>query len=263
MVVPPGRVRWKAERINGNPHVNRLVYPRRVTEYVNQLSGGTPLIGAPPAGAEAAVWSLDTTLAEVGGFRLDDALPVLDAAERERAGRLVRPGDRQRYLASHLGLRVLLGGYLGLAPQEVALTREDCPCCGAPHGRPAVAGGGLHFSLSHSGDLAYFAFAAVTVGIDVEAVPGAAAVADVMTSLHPAETAELAALPGEERRVALARVWSRKEAYLKGTGAGLALGLADPYIGAGPEPAQVPGWLLRDLAAPPGYGAALALAVRH
>ncbi|MCX4525932.1 4'-phosphopantetheinyl transferase superfamily protein [Streptomyces sp. NBC_01551] len=230
-----------------------------MTEYVNQLSGDTPLIGAPPVGTDITVWSLDTTLAAVGGLRVEEALPILDAAERERAGRLVRAGDRQRYLASHVGLRVLLGGYLGLAPEKVALTREDCPCCGAPHGRPAVVGGGVHFSLSHSGDLAYFAFAAAAVGVDVEAVPTPAAVADVVGSLNPAESAELTALPEEQRRVALARVWSRKEAYLKATGAGLALGLTEPYVGAGPAPAVVPGWVLLDLAAPVGYAAAVAL----
>ncbi|MCJ1677258.1 4'-phosphopantetheinyl transferase superfamily protein [Streptomyces sp. APSN-46.1] len=231
-----------------------------MSEYVNQLSGGAPLIGAlPPGSATAAVWSLDTTLDAVGGFRIDDALPLLDAAERDRAGRLLRDGDRQRYLASHVGLRVLLGGYLGLAPEKVSLMREDCLCCGAPHGRPAVADGGLHFSLSHSGDLAYFAFAAVPVGIDVEGIPDAAAVADVLTALHPAEAAEVTALPEADRRVALARVWSRKEAYLKGTGAGLSLGLADPYIGAAPAPAEVPGWTLTDLPAPLEYAAALAL----
>lgn len=126
--------------------------------------------------------------------------------------------------------------------------------------RPARRGrGALHFSLSHSGDVAYLAFARVPVGVDVEAVPRAAAVADVMGALHPAETAELTALPEADRRVAMGRVWSRKEAYLKGTGTGLALGLADPYVGSGPTPATVPGWTLTDLPAPPGYAAALAL----
>ncbi|WP_308363455.1 4'-phosphopantetheinyl transferase superfamily protein [Streptomyces sp. ISL-86] len=231
-----------------------------MSEYVNQLDGDAPRTGMFPTGAAVAVWSLDTTLDAVGGHRVDEALPLLDAAERDRAGRLLRPGDRQRYLASHLGLRVLLGGYLGLSPEKVSLVREDCPCCGGPHGRPAVAGGALHFSLSHSNDVAYLAFAGVPVGVDVEGIPGAAVVDDVLTSLHPAETAELTALPEPERRAALARVWSRKEAYLKATGTGLALGVADPYVGSAPTPAPVPGWTLTDLPAPPSYAAALAKA---
>ncbi|MFD7082497.1 4'-phosphopantetheinyl transferase family protein [Streptomyces sp. NPDC059918] len=230
-----------------------------MSTYVNRLGEDLPRIGGAPAGSAAAVWSLDTTLDAVGGHRVDEAPAILDAGERERAALMVRAGDRHRYLASHVGLRVLLGGYLGLAPRDVVLVREDCPCCDGPHGRPAVAGGEVHFSLSHSGDLAYLAFAAVPVGVDVEAIPSAAAVEDVLTTLHPAETAELSALPAAERAQALGRVWSRKEAYFKGTGTGLALGLAEPYVGSGPAPSPVPGWHLTDLSAPPAYAAALAV----
>lgn len=228
-------------------------------EYVNHLGGGVPRTGPVPSGATAAVWSLDTAADVVGGYRVQDAGAVLDAGERERAERLLRPGARQRFLASHLGLRVLLGGYLGLAPQEVRLVREDCPVCGGPHGRPAVAGGAVHFSLSHSGDLAYFAFAAVPVGVDVEEIPGAQAVADVLAALHPVESAELTALAPAERPGALGRVWSRKEACLKASGTGVSLGLAEPYVGSLPAPAPVEGWTVTDLPAPAGYAAALAV----
>ncbi|MDA5280858.1 4'-phosphopantetheinyl transferase family protein [Streptomyces sp. NPDC054904] len=230
-----------------------------MTEYVNQLGGDIPRTGTLPVGSDAVVWSLDTTLAVIGDHRIDEAAALLDAAERDRLARLLRPHDRRSYLASHIGLRVLLGAYLGLAPEKVTLVREDCPCCGGPHGRPAVAGGAVHFSLSHSADMAYFAFAGVPVGVDVEGLPNAGAVGDVMGTLHPAETAELTALPVTDRQAALARLWSRKEAYLKATGTGLALGLIEPYVGSAATPAPVPGWSLRDLPAPPAYAAALAV----
>ncbi|UQX01230.1 4'-phosphopantetheinyl transferase superfamily protein [Streptomyces sp. RerS4] len=230
---------------------------------MRELDAAAPRIGIRPTAGAVTVWTLDTTLRRVGGHEIDGAEALLDPAERERAGRLVREGDRRRYLASHLALRVLLGGYLGVAPQEVELIREDCPCCGGPHGRPAVGGvgakAGLHFSLSHSDNRAYLAFAVVPVGVDVEGVPSAAAVADVLGTLHPAETAELTAVPAAERPGALARVWARKEACLKATGTGLALGVAEPYVGAATTPASVPGWTLHDLPAPDGYAAALAV----
>ncbi|MFD9571541.1 4'-phosphopantetheinyl transferase family protein [Streptomyces sp. NPDC059982] len=230
-----------------------------MSEYVNQLDGATPSAGVLPVGTGVAVWSLDTTREVIGGHETAGAVPMLDAAEQDRLSRLLRAGDRRSYLASHLGLRVLLGAYLGLAPEKVSLVREDCPCCGGPHGRPAVAGGAVHFSLSHSDDMAYFAFAGVPVGVDIEGLPSASAVDDVLATLHPAETAELTGLPAAERPAALARVWSRKEAYLKATGTGLALGLAEPYVGSASTPAPVPGWTLRDLSAPDTYAAALAL----
>ncbi|MEU9300266.1 4'-phosphopantetheinyl transferase superfamily protein [Streptomyces sp. NPDC048269] len=228
-------------------------------DYVNRLGGDAPRTGVAPEGAAVAVWSLDTALESVGGHLVAGAAALLDPGERERAGRLLRPADRQRYLASHVALRVLLGGYLGLAPERVSLVREKCPCCGGPHGRPAVDGGGVHFSLSHSGDVAYLAFSGVPVGVDVEETPGVDAVADVLPLLHPAEVAELSALPEPARRPALARVWCRKEACLKAEGTGLARGLAEPYVGSTPVPAPVPGWTVRDLPAPTGYAAALAV----
>ncbi|MFB6619311.1 4'-phosphopantetheinyl transferase family protein [Streptomyces sp. NPDC085524] len=228
-------------------------------DYVRQLGGEAPVTGPHAEGAAVAVWSLDTRLDVVGGLPVAEAARVLDADELQQAERKRRPADRHRYTASHLGLRLLLGIRLGLAPAEVVLVREDCPGCGGPHGRPAVAGGGVHFSLSHSGDVAYVALAPAPVGVDVEELPGAQAVADVMGSLHPAETAELAALPEPDRRAALARVWARKEACLKGIGTGIGLGLVEPYVGSGPSPAPVPDWLLTDLPAPTGYTAALAV----
>ncbi|WP_308379994.1 4'-phosphopantetheinyl transferase superfamily protein [Streptomyces sp. ISL-43] len=228
--------------------------------YVNRLGSSAPRIGALSADSDVAVWALAATSDVVGGYPVAEALPMLDAAERDRAGRLLREGDRRRYLASHVGLRVLLGGYLGLAPADVVLVRDTCPCCGGPHGRPAVDGAAPHFSLSHSDDMAYFAFAGVPVGVDVQAISTPAAVADVLAALHPAETAELTALPEADRPAATGRVWSRKEACLKATGVGLARGLAEPYVSSARTPAAVPGWTLTDLPAPPGYTAALAVA---
>lgn len=226
---------------------------------MNELGAELPRAITLPGGAAAAVWSLDTTRDVVGGIPVSEARAVLDAAELRRAEMLSRPADQWRYTAAHIGLRVLLGGLLGADSARVALVREDCPSCGGPHGRPAVAGGGVHFSLSHTDDVAYFALAPVPVGVDIEGLPGAAALADLLDSLHPAETAELTALPEGERPAALARVWSRKEACLKAAGTGIALGLVEPYVGSALTPAPVPNWRLSDLPAPDGYAAALAL----
>ncbi|GHG47191.1 4'-phosphopantetheinyl transferase family protein [Streptomyces griseocarneus] len=184
----------------------------------------------------------------------------LDAGERARAAGFVRPLHRDRYVASHAGLRRLLGAYLATPPGAVELTREPCPGCGEPHGRPAVAGSPVHFNLSHAGELALFAFADAPVGADVEQVQPPSVVAEVARMLHPTETAELDVLPEHARPAAFARCWTRKEAYLKGTGTGLAESPAATYVGAGPAPAAPPGWTLTDIDAGPGYAAAIAVA---
>lgn len=167
--------------------------------------------------------------------------------------------DRDRYAVAHVALRRLLGAYLVIPPEEVALTRGACPLCAEPHGRPEVAGNPLHFSLSHSGDLALLGFAATPVGVDTEQVPAPKVVKELAGSLHPRETAELAALPYGDRPVAFARAWARKEAYLKGTGTGLAVSPAADYVGTGALPgAQPPGWKLADVPVGGTHAAAVA-----
>ncbi|MEV0524212.1 4'-phosphopantetheinyl transferase superfamily protein [Streptomyces sp. NPDC050439] len=187
---------------------------------------------------------------------------LLDAEERRRAAALRRPADRELYAAAHTALRVRLGVYLSVDPAAVELVRLPCPLCGGPHGRPAVAGGvGPHFSLSHTEGLALLAFADRPVGADVERLPPASTMADVVTSLHPQEQTELAELPPTDRPLAFARCWTRKEACLKGTGEGLAGGgMTSLLAGTGPTPLAVQGWTLQDVAAPEGYAAAVAIA---
>ncbi|MFD7787354.1 4'-phosphopantetheinyl transferase family protein [Streptomyces nojiriensis] len=185
---------------------------------------------------------------------------VLDAAERRRADRFVRPQDRGSYLVAHVALRLLLGALLDTAPRDLVMTRDACPECGGPDGRPVLVGGRAHFSLSHSRDAVFVACASTPVGVDVEALPAPRVVAQSEDFFHPDESAELAALPEAGRPAAFARLWTRKEAHLKGTGAGLGHGGHRTYLGTGPSAASVhPHWSLADLPAPEGYAAALAL----
>lgn len=220
-----------------------------------------PEPGRPPKGGEVALWWLDTDREIVGGHPVAAEETPLSPEERERSARLRRPGDRHRYRAAHIGLRLVLGGYTGLAPEALGLVREDCPCCGAPHGRPALAGGGPHFSLSHSDGLALIAVSGVKVGADVEGVPRPAITDELLPSLHPREQSALRALPDAARPEALARVWTRKEAYLKATGVGLAYGVADPYVGVSETAAELADFAVHDVPTPlPSYAAAIALA---
>ncbi|MFE6891147.1 4'-phosphopantetheinyl transferase family protein [Streptomyces sp. NPDC057694] len=204
-------------------------------------------------------------LVRTDGEPSGDGAGVLDAGELRRAAGFRFARHRVRYVAAHLALRGVLGERLGCAPGEVRFVREPCPECDEPHGRPAVADAqGLHFSLSHSGDLALIALAPAPVGADVEELPSAEVAQDLSAVLHPRERAELAAL-GElpEHRVALGRAWVRKEAYLKGIGTGLARAADLDYVGTLPDSPGAPGgWAVRDVPVPQGYLAAVAVAPR-
>ncbi|MFI7337494.1 4'-phosphopantetheinyl transferase family protein [Streptomyces sp. NPDC050085] len=216
----------------------------------------------PRAGA-VRVWLVDTeTPSRIGPM---DGAGVLDADELRRAAAFRFDRDRERYMAAHLALRGILGEQLGRAPGEVHFVRQPCPDCGKPHGRPALADAPrLHFSLSHSGDRALVALAAAPVGADVEEVPSRTIAEELATVLHPREQAELASLDDPlERRTAVARVWVRKEAYLKGLGIGLARRTDLDYVGSVPgSPVAPDGWTVHDVPMPEGYAAAVALSPR-
>ncbi|WP_406099466.1 4'-phosphopantetheinyl transferase family protein [Streptomyces sp. NBC_01013] len=209
-----------------------------------------------PSGAPS-LWLVDAV--RHGGRAQRMAAGILDADELGRAARLVVAADRSCYVAAHVALRLLLGAQLTVAPDAVRLTREPCPSCGGPHGRPATDGG-VHFSLSHSRGVALLAFAEAPVGVDVELVPKLATVSEIAGQLHPAETRELAEFPEDQRPAAFSRVWTRKEAYLKGEGIGLAGGLAAEHVGTGPRPGPGPaGWRVTDVEVPAGYAGAVAV----
>ncbi|MFJ8465227.1 4'-phosphopantetheinyl transferase family protein [Streptomyces swartbergensis] len=186
---------------------------------------------------------------------------VLDSAERARAAAFHRPADRDGYRVAHVCLRVLLGAYLGVEPSEVPLVRRPCPVCRAPHGRPDVPGVPLCFSLSRTAGFCLLAFADTAVGADIERLPADDVVSALTATLHPREAAELAARPPDRRPAAFARVWTRKEAYLKGLGIGLGRDLRLDHVGASAcGPRQVPGWAVDDVAVETGYAAAVAVA---
>jgi 4'-phosphopantetheinyl transferase len=165
------------------------------------------------------------------------------------------PEARKRSLVGHVALRLVLGELTGTAPASLRFERRCGHCGRAGHGKPRLAGrSGLDFSLSHSGGLVLIAVArGRRVGADVERVRARTdvlAIARGSLSARERRTIESPAT-SEARRAAFFRCWTRKEAYLKGLGTGLAGGLDT-------DPDEAAGWQLRSLPAPPGYAAAVA-----
>ncbi|MFF0504113.1 4'-phosphopantetheinyl transferase family protein [Streptomyces fimicarius] len=212
---------------------------------------------ADPGPGRPQLWLVSTAVHQETATRY--APLVLGPSELARAEEFRRPTDRATYLCAHVGLRRVLGNHLGIAPRTVSVARAPCPCCGAPHGRPVLPGEPLHFSLSHCDGLSLIAVAAAPVGVDVEPVPDPRTLVEAADVLHPMEAVELAALAPMSRPAAFARVWTRKEAYLKGLGIGLGADPSREYVSAGEVPAAPADWLLADVTVPPGHRAALAV----
>ena len=215
-----------------------------------------------PGPGEVDVWrfGLDLDPGEV------EALAVgLADDERDRAGRFVFPRDRDRYVAGRGRLRAILGGYLGLGPGEVRFAY-------GPRGKPALVRSGdrLRFNLAHAQGLALLAIAeGREVGIDLEQVrplPDADALAGRFFSVR--ERDELRARPDADRLAAFFTCWTRKEAYLKALGDGLAAPLDRFRVTIDPDgparllevdgrPGSESGWTMVGIAPAPGYVGAL------
>ncbi|NUP17639.1 MAG: 4'-phosphopantetheinyl transferase superfamily protein [Streptomyces sp.] len=189
-------------------------------------------------------------------------LTELDMQERQRAAAYRRHSDRQMYVAAHVGLRRVLSVYTGVAPQRLVIGREWCEECGERHGRPVLVDlpGAPEFSLSHSHGLALVAVAHTRVGVDVQALPSQETVDACLPLLHQAERQEITRIPMHQRQTAFARLWSRKEAYLKGLGTGLARAPDLDYLGEAAESWRPTGWTVRNIPLCEGHVGAAALA---
>lgn len=153
--------------------------------------------------------------------RLDD-LPDLCAAydelapsEWDRVAAFRRPADATRFAGRAVLLRRLLAQY-GVDVATSEFTK-------GANGKPSVPE--LHFNASHSDGIALIALRrSEPVGIDVERlrpIPDVDGIAGI--ALDPAERAELAAVPDDERDRAVLATWTAKEALLKATGDGLSV----------------------------------------
>ena len=215
---------------------------------------GLPRLGTPPPGTVDVWW----WTAEVLGAR-EDLVAMLDDEERGRLQRFRRRADAETFRSRHVGLRLLLAGYLDTSPAGLRLRPDACPVCGQAHGRPVVEpGANLEFSVSSARQVICCAIATTPVGVDVERVP-IPDVRAVLSLLNADDRGDIEALPDHQRAEATTRCWVRSEAYLKGLGTGIARGLGEMTVGVDDSrPTTVPGWSVRSLEAPEPFAAALA-----
>jgi 4'-phosphopantetheinyl transferase len=230
-----------------------------------------PTTWPPPAewpglpGGDIHVWRVSLTPSP---DRLDALRLLLAAEERARADRILLPDRGAAFLLARAALRQLLGRYLEIPPESIAFGYTA-------HGKPFLAGPGplppLRFNVSHSGRLALLAFRLHReIGVDVEEIRTTPDLTGIARRFFTAaEAGSVLSRPPAGQAGAFYACWTRKEAYLKATGRGIAAGVASMEIFTGPDgqpalrtpsPDAVPqpDWAIRDLAAGEGYAAALA-----
>lgn len=194
------------------------------------------------------------------------AWQMLNHGEQLRARRLRFSGDRWRWIVARAALREVLGRRLNCVPQRVCfgVTGAGKPVLRGPRQRP-------EFNLSHAGDFALVALSSrFPVGVDIEAaraLPDLESLAGMVFS--PRELLHWRTQPAARKLDAFYRTWTRKEAIVKATGAGLGVPLPSINVTAAaaqklavaeyPARADSADWTLRDIRVAPGYVAALAV----
>jgi 4'-phosphopantetheinyl transferase len=145
----------------------------------------------------------------------------LDEEEQHRAARLVREEDRQRYVFAHGGLRAVLGRYLGIGPDAVAMDRSET-------GKPSLTRTGgdrstITFNMSHAHGRALIAVSkGHEVGVDLERIRSDIEVAKLSERYFaPSEHATIMLSTQGQRAARFFRYWVAKEAVLKAQGVGL------------------------------------------
>jgi 4'-phosphopantetheinyl transferase len=230
------------------------------TFVVLRPAASVPSIEVPAScgGSDVLVWPAD-----LDGWTWDGQEPdgLLSADERARAARFVFEKDRRRFVTGRAVLRTLLGRCLGRPAAGLTFRY-------GPQGKPMIADADLWFNVSASAGKALSAVSR-RVGVDIERIRDIEEMDAVASRvLSAAEREWLRGRRAAERKSGFFRCWTRKEAVVKGLGAGLSMPLDRFDVGPGRRglvrisasgaPGERRHWIVRDIPVFPGFAAAAA-----
>lgn len=200
--------------------------------------------------------------------RVESFYKTLDLRERERAGRFNFQLHGQRYIVAHGLLRQIIGRIIDLPPEAIVYRYGKL-------GKPYLVGDhktdNLQFNLSHCEGLVLIGLSRRRrVGVDIEGIRDVPDFIQVARRFFgPREIAALQGSSPADRLLLFYKIWTLKEAYLKGLGCGLSVPLDVFEVPASSySPAlhkfdeinidNIPGWEVMPLAPVPGYIGAVA-----
>lgn len=212
------------------------------------------------------VWSAPL---DIDGNTLKGCRVLLSNDEQRKAARFCAERDVLHYIAARGFLRLLLAHYLSMAPEQLAFDY-------GVHGKPRLGGRGdtqqLEFNLSHSGSIALCAVASRRrIGVDVERQRDIEEWQSIARAcLTQEELDSLTSLSPADGAAGFLKLWTQKEAYVKGLGQGLSYPLQQfcvPYSKASApslsydrhDPQQLERWQFHDLYPTNGHLATVAV----
>lgn len=153
---------------------------------------------------------LEVFYADVSALDLVRAIP-LSSYRRERLARQKTDSQRRKCLGAELLLNYAVCRHApGLTPPLDIICGE--------YGKPRLRGGGLHFSLSHSGEYAAVAVSDEEIGLDIQKdVPYKPAIAARFFTPDEKRRIDMS----DDRDAAFTDIWCRKESFVKAGGTGI------------------------------------------
>lgn len=146
---------------------------------------------------------------------------ILDPAEQRHANAFKNEPLRRRYVEIHAQLRIVLAGAVNTTPEQLRIHNAE-------YGKPYLVDyPDLAFNLSHTGNKMVVAIAHnCDLGVDIEQCkPRKNLAALVDKCFAEEEKSYWQQLPESQQTQAFYHFWVRKEAFVKATGRGIALGL--------------------------------------
>ena len=211
-----------------------------------------------PSPADVHLWIVEFEGTSVAELRRD-----LTADESREADRLRLEARRDDFIRQRAALRKLLGWYLDQQPIGISRGATGKPLLTGPHAR-------LTFNVSHSGPLMLIGVTSERqIGVDVQVIKPGTRCSDLARRFFStAEQEYLAVVQPAHLERAFFDLWTLKEAWLKGTGAGISAGLDRFTIDATTDPPRLastedqagpPAWQFRRLTVAPEACAAIAV----
>lgn len=153
---------------------------------------------------------------------LEEAKPqkyfeLLSDREREKARQFKFIKDRVCYVLARGSLRLLLGNYIDVAPDQIDFEYSQ-------YGKPRFCNTKeVDFNLSHSGNEIIIGFCKnMVIGVDIEQVKINFDIMDLAKNFFSNEEIKaLSQFEEFERPQAFFRCWTRKESFIKAVGEGL------------------------------------------
>lgn len=151
---------------------------------------------------------------------------MLEQTEQQYANTMKNVHLRNRYVSVHAQLRIQLAKTVNIAPTQLRILKSK-------YGKPYLADfPNLAFNLSHTANKMVVASGYDTeLGIDIEQCKPRTNLASLVDKCFASEEKDYwRQLPVSQQLPGFYRFWTRKEAFVKATGRGIALGLKQCVI---------------------------------